>query len=66
MAGRICAAVAEAAPSQFVLLELLGEFDAMDAIRYWTGFKSLAQVFDVHACVQALFTIKLPDQSQQD
>jgi hypothetical protein len=27
----------------------------------WAG-----EVFDVHACVQALFTIKLPDQSQQD
>jgi hypothetical protein len=27
----------------------------------WAG-----EVFDVRACVQALFTIKLPDQSQQD
>jgi hypothetical protein len=27
----------------------------------WAG-----EVFDLHACVQALFTIKLPDQSQQD
>ena len=42
LAGRICAAAAEAARSQYVLLELLGEFDALDAIRYWTGFKSLA------------------------
>jgi hypothetical protein len=42
LAGRICAAAAEAARSQYVLLELVGEFDAMDAIRYWTGFKSLA------------------------
>jgi hypothetical protein len=42
LAGRICAAAAEAARSQFVLLELLGEFDAMDAIRHWSGFKSLA------------------------
>jgi Domain of unknown function (DUF222)/HNH endonuclease len=42
LAGRICAAAAEAARSQYVLLELLGEFDAMNAIRYWTDFKSLA------------------------
>ena len=41
LAGRICAA-ADAARSQCVLLELLGEFDAMGAIRYWTDFKSLA------------------------
>jgi hypothetical protein len=27
----------------------------------WAG-----EVFDLHACVQALFTIKLPEQSQQD
>ncbi|HEX3207605.1 MAG TPA: DUF222 domain-containing protein, partial [Propionibacteriaceae bacterium] len=27
----------------------------------WAG-----EVFDVHACVQALFTIKLPEKSQQD
>jgi Domain of unknown function (DUF222) len=40
--GRICAAAAEIARSQCVLLELLGEFDAMNAIRYWTDFKSLA------------------------
>jgi hypothetical protein len=42
LAGRICAAAAEAARSSYVLLELLGEFDATHAIRYWTGFKSLA------------------------
>jgi hypothetical protein len=42
LAGRICAAAAEAARSQYVLLELLGEFDAMGAIRYWSDFKSLA------------------------
>ena len=42
LAGRICAAAAEAARSQYVLLELLGEFDAAGGIRYWTGFKSLA------------------------
>jgi hypothetical protein len=42
LAGRICAAAAEAAHSTYTLLELLGEFDATNAIRYWTGFKSLA------------------------
>src|SRR5215203_5019609 len=42
LAGRIAAAAAEAARSQYVLLELLGEFDAVNGIRYWTGFKSLA------------------------
>jgi hypothetical protein len=42
LAGRICAAAADAARCQFVLLELLGEFDAMNAIRYWRDFKSLA------------------------
>src|SRR5215207_2161245 len=41
LAGRICAAAADAARSQYVLLELLGEFDAINAIRYWTDFKSL-------------------------
>jgi hypothetical protein len=42
LAGRICAAAAEAARSTYTLLELLGKFDAVGAIRYWTGFKSLA------------------------
>jgi Domain of unknown function (DUF222) len=42
LAGRICAAAAEAARSEYLLLELLGEFDAMNAIRYWRDFKSLA------------------------
>ena len=42
LAGRICAAAADAARSRFTLLELLGEFDAMTALRYWTDFKSLA------------------------
>jgi Domain of unknown function (DUF222) len=42
LAGRISAAAADAARSQYVLLELLGEFDALDAIRYWNDFKSLA------------------------
>jgi hypothetical protein len=42
LAGRICAAAADAARCQYVLLELLGEFDAVGAIRYWRDFKSLA------------------------
>ena len=42
LAGRICAAAAEAARSTNTLLELLGEFDDTNAIRFWTGFKSLA------------------------
>ena len=42
LAGRICAAAADAARSAYTLLELLGEFDAMGAIRYWSDFKSLA------------------------
>jgi hypothetical protein len=41
-AGRICAAAAEAGRSACVLLELLGEFDATNAIQRWTGFKSVA------------------------
>jgi hypothetical protein len=42
LAGRISAAAAAAARSQSMLLELLGEFDAIGAIRYWNDFKSLA------------------------
>jgi hypothetical protein len=42
LAGRISAAAAEAARCQSVLLELLGEFDAIGAIRFWNDFKSLA------------------------
>jgi len=42
LAGRICAAAADAARCQFVLVELLGEFDALGGLRHWTGFKSLA------------------------
>jgi hypothetical protein len=42
LAGKICAAAAEVSRSQSVLLELVGEFDAMGAIRYWTDSKSLA------------------------
>ena len=36
------AAAAETARCQYSLLELIGEFDAMDAIRHWTDVKSLA------------------------
>jgi hypothetical protein len=42
LAGRIGAAAADAARCQATLLELIGEFDAMGAIRYWNDFKSLA------------------------
>ena len=42
LAGRISAAAADAALCQATLLELIGEFDAMGAIRYWNDFKSLA------------------------
>ena len=42
LAGRISAAAADAARSQSVFLELIGEFDAIWAIRYWNDVKSLA------------------------
>jgi len=42
LAGRICAAAAETARSTSVLLELVGEFDAIGGIKHWIGFKSLA------------------------
>ena len=42
LAGRICAAAADAPRSTCTLLELLGDFDAVDAIRLWTDFNSLA------------------------
>ena len=42
LAGGICAAAADVARSTYTLLELLGEFDAVGAIGYWTDFKSLA------------------------
>ena len=42
LAGRICAAAAETARSASVLLELVGEFDAIGGMKHWTGFKSLA------------------------
>lgn len=42
LAGQICAAAAMSAQSDCQLLELIGEFDATDAIRWWTDVKSLA------------------------
>jgi hypothetical protein len=42
LAGRICAAAADAARCHYVLLELVGEFAARNAMRYWRDFKSLA------------------------
>lgn len=42
LAGRICAAAAVAARSECELLELVGEFDASGAIRWWTDVRSLA------------------------
>jgi uncharacterized protein DUF222/HNH endonuclease len=42
LAGRICAAAADTARSTCTLLELVGEFDASDSIRFWTDVKSVA------------------------
>ncbi|WP_139209821.1 HNH endonuclease [Microlunatus flavus] len=42
LAGRICAAAALAAQSEAQLLDLVGEFDASGAVRYWTDVKSVA------------------------
>jgi len=42
LAGRICAAAAQTARSTCTLLELVGEFDASNAIRFWTDVKSVA------------------------
>src|SRR6476620_8638636 len=42
MAGRICAAAGLAARAECELLELIGEFDAVEAIRWWVDVKSLA------------------------
>jgi hypothetical protein len=42
MAGRICAAAGLTARSECDLLELIGEFDELGAIRWWTDLKSLA------------------------
>jgi hypothetical protein len=42
LAEKICAAADVSAQSQCRLLELIGEFDAVRAIRLWTDFKSVA------------------------
>jgi hypothetical protein len=42
LAGQICAAAALSAQATCALLELVAEFDATGAIRYWTEVKSLA------------------------
>jgi hypothetical protein len=42
LAGRICAAAGLAAQTEAVLLELIGEFDAVGGIRWWNDVKSLA------------------------
>ena len=42
LAGRICAAAAMSAQSECQLLELIGVFDAINAVRWWTDVKSLA------------------------
>ena len=42
MAGKICATASESAQSECQLLELVGEFDAVNAVRWWDGVKSLA------------------------
>lgn len=42
LAGKICAAASVAAQSECRLLELIGAFDAGDAVRWWDGVSSLA------------------------
>jgi len=42
LAGRLCAAAAAAARSECELLELVGEFDASGAVRWWADVKSVA------------------------
>ena len=42
LAGRIAAAAALSAQASATLLELVGEFDATNAVRFWTDVKSLA------------------------
>ncbi|MBA8796266.1 hypothetical protein FHX74_003919 [Friedmanniella endophytica] len=42
LAGRICVAASLSAQSEAQLLELIGEFDALDAVRWWDGVRSLA------------------------
>lgn len=42
LAGRICAAAAMSAQAECQMLDLIGEFDAIGAVRWWTDVKSLA------------------------
>ena len=42
MAGRICAAAGLAARSECRMLELVGEFDEVNAVCWWRDAKSLA------------------------
>ena len=42
LGGKICAAAGLAAQSECQLLELIGDFDAGNAVRWWTGVTSLA------------------------
>ena len=42
LGGKICAAAGLAAQSECQLLELIGDFDAGNAVRWWDGVKSLA------------------------
>jgi 5-methylcytosine-specific restriction endonuclease McrA len=42
LGGRICAAAAQTAQAECQLLELIGEFDAGNAVRWWDGVSSLA------------------------
>ena len=42
LAGKICAAAADAARAHLHLVGAVGEFDAAGGIRHWSGFKSLA------------------------
>ena len=42
LAGRLCATAAVAARAECELLELVGEFDASDAVRFWADVKSVA------------------------
>jgi hypothetical protein len=42
LAGRICVAASLSAQADSQLIELVGEFDAIGAMRWWTDMKSLA------------------------
>jgi hypothetical protein len=65
LAGRVRAAAAVVARSECELLELVGEFDATGAVRFWSDVTSVAQTVRPPACVEALFTMRLPaDQAE--